>query len=523
MPKFPPNETHRRPSTSAGRGGERRLLGGLLRGAVGMLGLTALVLSGCGDGQDAQQTADGEESPAAQHAVDTGERAREPLDCTDGQQPLSHAMDNGAEWAMCFSVDPDAGMVLHDVTFAAPGQDPVRLIRTMALAQLEVPYDSGERLTSDITRSGFGGTKMHTLTSQECAGELISHPVPDIGDGTHGETRDREVLCSEGEDSGLAYRLSEGGEVSTARGQQWSLSTVSKVGWYEYISRYTFGSDGSITPALGATGDLSPVDFTDEAHGWAVGEGEADYAASHSHNAVWRIRWGLGEDEPMQVEQYDAAPTGDWGEESPVLEGEITTIDEPTLARAEDRRWWRVLAPDLTNDDDHAISYEISLGATDSFTFVHDQEAAQEEAGESGESAESDESGESVHDHEHEDLGYDVAFTSHDECEKFATENREGDCGPGVPEYVEESAGESLEDVVSWVAVGFHHVPRDEEQSPMEMHWQSFDLVPRDLTASRPDAPEGREDVNGVPTDSPYREDVDLDEPQSPGDAGEDS
>lgn len=495
------------------------MLGGLLRGTVGMLGLTALVLSGCGDSPDTRQTADADESPAAQHAVDTGERAAEPLDCADGRQPLSHAMDNGAEWSMCFAVDPEMGMVLHDIHFAAPGEEPVRLIRSMAVSQLEVPYDSGERLTSDITRSGFGGTKMHTLTSQECAGALISHPVPDIGDGTHGETRDREVLCSAGEDSGPAYRLRERGEVYSDRGEQWSLSTVSKVGWYEYISRYTFGSDGSIRPSLGATGDLSPVDFTDAAHGWPIGEGEADYAASHSHNAVWRIRWGLGEDEPMQVEQYDAEPTGEWGEESPVLEGGTTTIDEPTLARLEDRRWWRVLAPELTNDDDHPISYEISLGATDSFTFVHDQQAAREESsGDDGGDGHDHE-----HDHEHEELGYDVAFTPHDDCEKFATQNREGDCGSGVPEYVEDAAGESLEDVVSWVAVGFHHVPRDEEQSPMEMHWQGFDLVPRDFTAQRPDAPAGREDVNGLPTDSPYREDIDLDETQSPGDAGEDS
>ena len=48
-----------------------------------------------------------------------------------------------------------------------------------------------------------------------------------------------------------------------------------------------------------------------------------------------------------------------------------------------------------------------------------------------------------------------------------------------------------------WVRVGFHHVPRDEDQSPMPLHWQGFDLVPRDFTETNPLTPDGRENVNG--------------------------
>ncbi|OSM42497.1 copper amine oxidase [Nesterenkonia sp. PF2B19] len=452
----------------------------MLTGMAGVLGV-ALLLTGCAN------TGEEEIAPTAQAGADVaGEPDTSHLDCAEGALPLGQIMSSGSAWSMCFSVDPKRGMVLSDVHFAPADRDPVRLIQEMTLAQMEVPYDDGERLTSDITEAGFGGMRMHTLTEDECTGERLGLEIPNIGDGEHGSTPEREVLCSETQDSGLAYRSHADGQLTVARGDEWRLSTISKVGWYEYISEYTFGSDGSIRPALGATGDLSPVDYTDEEHGWPIGDGDADYAASHSHNVVWRIHWGLGEDEDMVVEQYDAEPTGEMGSQSPIVEGSLTRIDEPSLHEGDDRRWWRVMAPDLLNANDHPVSYEINLGVSDSFTFVHDEH------------------------HHGEDVGYDVAFTNHDECQVFATRNR-GGCGRSVQDYVEDDSG-TLDDVVSWVAVGYHHVPRDEDQSPMELHWQSFTMGPRDFTSTRADVPEEREGIDGVPEDSEFTRGLDEDE-----------
>ena len=429
----------------------------------------AALLVGCGSAQQPEEEGSQDEPDAAD------------LDCEEGV-PLAQEMSSGSTWSMCFSVDSEKGAVLSDIHFAPVDRDPLPVIREMALAQMEVPYDDGERLTSDITEAGFGGTRMHTLTDTECAGDLVDVPVPNIGDGTEfGETPDREVLCSEIIDSGLAFRSFSDGTLTADRGDVWTLSTISKVGWYEYISEYNFGSDGSISPALGATGDLSPVDYTDPEHGWPIGDEDADYAASHSHNVVWKIRWGLGEDEAQEVEQFDADPTGESGPESPILEGTLSSIDEPSVHEGQERRWWRVLAPEVLNDNGHPISYQISLGKTDSFTYAHDEE------------------------HHGEETGYDVAFTNYDECQQFATENR-GGCGSGVLDYVDEGEGDPLEDIVSWVAVGYHHVPRDEDQSPMEVHWQSFDVIPRDLTSTRADVPEEREGIDGEPEDSEFTE-----------------
>ncbi|MER7798197.1 copper amine oxidase [Microbacterium sp. NPDC096154] len=405
--------------------------------------------------------------------------------CAQGEA-LGIAFDSGSAWSLCWGVDPRRGLVLTDIRFTPTGGRAVLVAKQLALAQLEVPYDTGERTTYDLTEAGFGSAKMQTLTETECLGERIATDIPDIGDGTFGDIERRPVLCAEDLDGGIAYRSADG-PLQVDRRREWRLSTISKVGWYEYISEYSFGSDGVIRSRLGATGDISPFDFTDHDHGAAVGEGDTAHAASHAHNAVWRVHWALDDPGALAVEQYDAAPTSASGTESRILDGTLQRIPEPTTAAWVDRRWWRVVAPDVRNADGHPISYQIELDKSDSFVFTEDHARGGTD-------------------------GYDVAFTNADDCELLAARNSAG-CGAGVPDYVAAGAGESLRDVVSWIAVGFHHVVRDEDQSPMDVHWQGFALIPRDVTAQRVGVPDAREAVNGVP-DNAWTE---LDEDENGG------
>lgn len=404
------------------------------------------------------------------------------LECAENE-PIAQELAGGSAWTMCWRVDASRGIVLEDVHFTPARHEPVQVLAELSIGQLEVPYDTGLRSTEDITTQGFGGSQMMTLTETECLGERRETYVPRIGDGSMGGGGERRpVLCQEVVDGGIAYRSGDSAGTEVARRTDLRLATISKVGWYEYVSQYTFGSDGSIRSDLGATGDLSPEDYADDpAHGWPVGSGETDYATSHSHNAVWRVHWALGGPGGQVVEQYDAAPTGELGSRSPLVEGELTRIVRESTARAADRRWWRVVNPDVLNEDGHEISYQVELGATTPFELTQDHRHGGDEAVAAG--------------------GYDIAFTEADGCQLFATANKEGTCGAGVLDFAQDGA--ELSDVVSWVAVGFHHVARDEDQSPMEMHWQGFTLTPRDLTAQRADPPPAREDVNGKPPQGP--------------------
>lgn len=37
--------------------------------------------------------------------------------------------------------------------------------------------------------------------------------------------------------------------------------------------------------------------------------------------------------------------------------------------------------------------------------------------------------------------------------------------------------GQPLKHPIAWVDIGFHHIARDEDQEPMPVHWQGFQLV----------------------------------------------
>ncbi|MEZ2372322.1 copper amine oxidase [Arthrobacter sp. RCC_34] len=423
------------------------------------------------------RTASAEPAPASSPSSGAGPAAPE---CGDGAKTLTHRFPAGSSWTMCWSVDPQQGLTLSKVGYTAPGQETLPVVQEISLSQLEVPYDTGVRTTKDITEHGFGGRNMKTLGSAECAGTRVATTLPDFGSGAVGGSETREVLCTEEVDAGLGRRSEYTGSPVAQRGRSFEISTLSVVGWYEYLSLYSFGEDGSITPRLGATGDLSPEDYSHDAeHGSPVGPGAAEGATSHSHNAVWRIHWGLPGNQSVQ--EYNADFTGQRGKDAAIVNGTFTPLATETQRLRDDRRWWRVLGG-ARNPDGHQVSYRIQLDQSDGYTpHSHGDHAGQAGPG-AGDAA----------------FGYDVAFTRFKDCERYATQNLSAGCpSAGIPQFV---SGEKLDDVVSWVAVSYHHVPRDEDQSPMDVHWQGFSLQPRDAFSQNPLTPPERSTVNGKPT-----------------------
>lgn len=77
--------------------------------------------------------------------------------------------------------------------------------------------------------------------------------------------------------------------------------------------------------------------------------------------------------------------------------------------------------------------------------------------------------------------------TQYKSCEQLAVENSAGECADSVDQYTN---GERLTDPVVWVQVGYHHVPRDEDEDPMPVHWQGFRITPRDPSATKPERPQ---------------------------------
>ena len=391
-------------------------------------------------------------------------QAREPRGEHCGTASMVAAtLPGGTKWRLCWHIDPYTGLVVENVSVAyRSAPEPVQVLQSLTLAQLNVPYDSGVTQWNDITSFGFGGEAVQAVAARECPGG--SRRAPYSGAGEPGA----KVLCVTTDATGPAQRVNDEQQqrLYTRQGNDLVLRTVSKIGWYEYVTEYRFADDGRITARLGATGDLSPSDYTIPKAGWPIGTGAQHYATNHHHNAIWRVNFNLAGQGGERIEQYDTKPSGANGRRSAIYETAGTPITTEASLTTANRRWWRVVSDTSRNTDGHPRSYELALGPGATYESLAD-------------------------------IAPDVSFTEYRACEKFATFNLDPECGArSIREYAN---GETLTDPVIWVRVGFHHVPRDEDQSPMHTHWQGFDLNPRDFTATNPLAPSARAGINGRP------------------------
>ncbi|MFF2774721.1 copper amine oxidase [Streptomyces sp. NPDC058052] len=375
---------------------------------------------------------------------------------------ITKKLDGGATWEMCWRYSTDAGLILDGVTYRPPGGAPVRVLSTARLAQIHVPYDDGGAEYDDLTGAGFGWG-LQDLKPAECPGGTLSTvKVPEVGTV--------KGLCATTRARGHAYRMASdsGAGVYQAQAKDLLVYTVNKVGWYEYISEWRFSSDGTIGANVGATGSLSPVDYNaTDGRGWPIGKGARGYATSHAHNVFWKLDFGLdgGRD---RIEQYDSTVTPPTGDGSPTVKTKRTAVTKELAGDAKNMRWWRVVSGTGKNADGHARSYEIVPGHTDT----------------------------------HAGRGFtkhDVYFTQSRACEQYASNNI-GSCAPGAGDSVDKWVnGETLAKPTVWVNIGFHHVARDEDQQPMPVHWQGFQLAPRDVTAMNPLTPPDLASQNGQP------------------------
>ncbi|WP_306207072.1 copper amine oxidase [Actinoplanes sp. RD1] len=412
------------------------------------------------------------------------EAAPEPSPC-GAAATVKETLPNGTTWQLCWRINDRAGLVLNNVYVSSPRQpEPVQVLNSIRLAQLNVPYDTGDTEYNDLTEYGLGSYNMETLTGEDCKGGSAR-----TGSDGGADPQQRELLCVSAEPAGLANRLhdyeydeetGEGTEkVYSRQGHELVLRAISKVGWYEYVTEYRLGDTGQISARLGATGDLAPGEYSEADRGWPIGKQARDYATMHYHSAFWRVDFNIGGKGGEVVEQYDTKLDGEGAMAAKLTTTKKTIAKEGSFNKV-DRRWWRVASPASTNADGHKRSYELVTGADDPYEG-------------------------------HPETQPDVTFTQANLCEKWASDNvSDPECPLGINTVLDFASNkEKMTDPVMWVRVGFHHVPRDEDQSPMPMHWQGFDLAPRDFTAINPIAPDGRENVNG----NPYPEE---EEPSTP-------
>ena len=77
-------------------------------------------------------------------------------DCSAAYR-IEQKLSTGTTWRMCWHYESEAGLVLENISYQPPGEaQPIKVLNTAKLAQIDVPYDDGSVEYSDLTGAGFG-------------------------------------------------------------------------------------------------------------------------------------------------------------------------------------------------------------------------------------------------------------------------------------------------------------------------------------------------------------------------------
>ncbi len=191
--------------------------------------------------------------------------AAEEPDC--GTALVTRTLSTGSAWRMCARIHPFKGLVLEDVQFRpATGEREhpgwMRVIGSLYLAQLNVPYDTGQAAFDDITDVGFGDGQLLTQTPETCDGDTLDVEQSFLR-GLQLVERTIPGICVRETETGLGWHSqetwAETGDRYVQQGRALEVSSLSKAGWYEYQQRVTLTDQGTITVGLGAAGDLAPA------------------------------------------------------------------------------------------------------------------------------------------------------------------------------------------------------------------------------------------------------------------------
>jgi len=380
-------------------------------------------------------------------------QAQNTANCS-GQYYVNEQLPNGSIWELCWEHRSREGIVIRDVYFTPPDGSSRKVLYEGYIAQIHVPYDDNGTRYHDITDYGIGNANMKRLVPAECPnGTLLLHGA-------------KEVVCQRISPRGHAYKAGTVGK----QGDALSIFSVSQVGSYSYIPLWQFFDDGTIAPAMGATGKLQRRG-PNNSFGWPIRSNFVT-GISHTHNYYWYLDFELGEDGTDDVvEEIEFTPSNGGAER--ILSVNPLTTEAARSVNPEKMRSWRIRDGLILNGDRHAVSYELMpLGVG------HRDEGPVDEPWTLN----------------------DFYVTKYNPCEEFVSHNSTANgCGDNVSEFVD---GESLtgEDPVLWFGLTFHHTPRDEDETFMHAHWDGFQVVPRDWTAVNPLVPTPTPTVTNTPT-----------------------
>lgn len=364
----------------------------------------------------------------------------------DSGSPLQAEFKNGAAWQLCIVNRLRENLVLSNVRYTDVSGRTFPVLANAGISQLHVAYDASDLTYNDVTQFGLGNEYMIDLTEQDCPNGKI------VNSGK------RPATCVTQQVKASSHRT------NNRRAQRESLNvfSVSLVGAYTYVLDWTLYDDGTIEPAVGATGALqrsSPI--IEQPFGRVLSEDPDTQWLSHTHNYYWRLDFDLGDAENDDV-VVETQQKFDKDGHRMTTRNAFTTEQARRIEPKTYQSWQLFENASYDSITNPARGYQIA-------PQHHGHRMTRPEV--------------------EPYTDYDIYITVAKDCERFASENSlfNPECDSHVLEFANDEPLEN-EDIVVWHRVAFHHVPRNEDQRHMHAHWDSFQITPLNISALTPSA-----------------------------------
>jgi primary-amine oxidase len=395
-------------------------------------------------------------------------------------------------WSFHYRMDRRAGLIVSLVRYRDGDRDRLVLYRG-SIAELFVPYMDSDpnwafRTWLDVGENDFGFMASELRPGIDCPADaaFLNALLPDSrSDPVQGAS----VVCLFARDTGAPlWRHAEAINRSYAGrpAAELVLRTIETVGNYDYVIDWVLTETGSIRIDVGATGidevkgvaarnmaDLSSQQ--DTASGMLVAPNLV--GINHDHFLSFRLDVDIdGSANTLLRQRLVPQPAaGDTGrrslwavtEEAVGAEGPVSA-DEHGGAEV-----WHIVNPNVTNGLGQAPGYELRPGHSATSLLSPDDWPQRRAAFSSAP----------------------LWVTAYDPRELYAAglypnQSRGGD---GLPTYAARHRPVDNADLVLWVTMGFHHLPRPEDWPVLPTMWHSVALVPYGFFDRNPSAQAPRE------------------------------
>lgn len=375
-------------------------------------------------------------------------------------------------WKFHFRTDPRRGIVLSQVRYTDGGKERSIMFQG-SLSELFVPYMDPTDPWSyqgyfDLGTypSSFGGIASSLSPGIECPSYGVYFSSFVVTDKGRPRERARTSCVFERNAGDVAWRHTrDGGLNNESRVKRdLVLRMYMNAGNYDYLFDWVFQQDGTLRVNLGATGMDQVKGLAGTPNDEAYGRLIAPKLVGVNHSHFFSFRLDMDVDGPANSLLIDKLQTEKQPDSNPrkslwkVLTTEAKTeSDAQRMSSMNAPEIWRIVNPGVKSAYSGPVGYEIeAMGA---MSLLSPDDYMQKRAG---------------------FTNHTLWVTPFKQNELFAAGDYPtlGTAGQGLPTWTASNRGVANTDVVAWLTMGFHHVPRPEDWPVMPTVWHSFEIRP---------------------------------------------